>query len=163
RGRDGAAQDQARAEAAVPHAARAIRADHGDDLLPRTDVGPRRPHVGAPHHLARDRPRDLLRLRPLPQRRAHGEPGPELLTARRRTRGAFSGARGPLALVPLAALVCAACARPAPPPPTPRSVLLVTIDTLRADRVAVYGDAQARTPQLDALARGGVLFERAYS
>ena len=42
-------------------------------------------------------------------------------------------------------------------------MLLVTIDTLRADRVAVYGDAQARTPQLDALARGGVLFEHAYS
>ena len=29
------------------------------------------------------------------------------------------------------------------------------IDTLRADRVGAYGDAQARTPQLDALARDG--------
>jgi arylsulfatase A-like enzyme len=60
-------------------------------------------------------------------------------------------------------LACAACTqaqRPAAPPP---SVLLVTIDTLRADRLGAYGDAQARTPQLDALARTGVLFERAYT
>ena len=64
----------------------------------------------------------------------------------------------------LAALVaCSACTRAQRPAPKPPSVLLVTIDTLRADRVGAYGDAQARTPQLDALARSGVLFERAYS
>jgi arylsulfatase A-like enzyme len=39
----------------------------------------------------------------------------------------------------------------------------VTIDTLRADRVGAYGDASARTPVLDRLAREGVLFERALS
>lgn len=49
------------------------------------------------------------------------------------------------------------------PPPRPSSLLLVTIDTLRADRVGAYGDASARTPNLDALAGGGVLFERAFS
>jgi arylsulfatase A-like enzyme len=43
------------------------------------------------------------------------------------------------------------------------SILLVTIDTLRADRVGAYGDAQARTPHLDALARSGLAFDRAYS
>jgi Flp pilus assembly protein TadD len=58
-------------------------------------------------------------------------------------------------------LVPAACARPAPAGPA--SVLLVTIDTLRADRVGAYGDAAARTPRLDALAREGVVFERAFS
>jgi arylsulfatase A-like enzyme len=42
-------------------------------------------------------------------------------------------------------------------------VLLVTIDTLRADRVGAYGDAAARTPRLDALAREGTLFEAAFS
>jgi choline-sulfatase len=40
-------------------------------------------------------------------------------------------------------------------------VLLVTIDTLRADHVGCYGDAAASTPTLDALARRGVRFETA--
>lgn len=46
---------------------------------------------------------------------------------------------------------------------TPRgpSVLLVTIDTLRADHVGAYGAAFAATPTLDALAREGVRFEKA--
>ena len=44
-----------------------------------------------------------------------------------------------------------------------RHVLLVTIDTLRADRVGCYGYAAARTPTLDALARRGVRFSRAYA
>ncbi len=38
------------------------------------------------------------------------------------------------------------------------SVLLITIDTLRADHVGAYGYSQARTPQLDNLAKRGVLF-----
>jgi arylsulfatase A-like enzyme/Tfp pilus assembly protein PilF len=42
-------------------------------------------------------------------------------------------------------------------------VLLITIDTLRADRVGVYGAKRAETPTMDALARDGILFERAYS
>ncbi len=41
------------------------------------------------------------------------------------------------------------------------SVLLVTIDTLRADRLGCYGHQGARTPNLDALARRGVRFETA--
>ena len=44
-----------------------------------------------------------------------------------------------------------------------RSVLLVTIDTLRADRLGCYGDTAARTPRLDALAAQGTLFERAFT
>jgi len=40
-------------------------------------------------------------------------------------------------------------------------VVLVTIDTLRADRVGSYGDREARTPNLDALARTGVRFDQA--
>jgi arylsulfatase A-like enzyme/tetratricopeptide (TPR) repeat protein len=43
------------------------------------------------------------------------------------------------------------------------SLLLVTIDTLRADHVGVYGDADAETPSLDALARRGARFEQAHS
>jgi arylsulfatase A-like enzyme len=57
----------------------------------------------------------------------------------------------------------AACARPAPPADVPPSVLLVTIDTLRADRLGCYGDRAAKTPHADALARAGVLFEAAYT
>jgi arylsulfatase A-like enzyme/Tfp pilus assembly protein PilF len=38
------------------------------------------------------------------------------------------------------------------------NVLLVTIDTLRADRLGAYGYAQARTPAIDGLARRSVRF-----
>ena len=49
------------------------------------------------------------------------------------------------------------------PPAQPPSVLLITIDTLRADRVGAYGDRTARTPALDALAREGTRFDRAFA
>lgn len=42
----------------------------------------------------------------------------------------------------------------------PPNVLLVTLDTTRADRLGACGYAAARTPVLDRLARDGVLFER---
>lgn len=43
------------------------------------------------------------------------------------------------------------------------NLLLVVIDTLRADHVGAYGYARATTPNLDRLARQGVRFDRAYS
>jgi choline-sulfatase len=46
-------------------------------------------------------------------------------------------------------------------PPDRPNVLLVTIDTLRADHVGCYGYQDASTPTLDALARRGVRFETA--
>jgi choline-sulfatase len=45
----------------------------------------------------------------------------------------------------------------------PRHVVIVTIDTLRADHVGAYGYTNARTPTLDRLAREGVRFDRAYA
>ncbi len=48
-------------------------------------------------------------------------------------------------------------------PAGPRGVVLVTIDTLRADRIGAYGYARARTPVIDALARRGTRFDRAYA
>jgi len=42
-------------------------------------------------------------------------------------------------------------------------VLLVTVDTLRADHLASYGHPRVRTPHLDRLAAEGVRFARAYS
>lgn len=43
------------------------------------------------------------------------------------------------------------------------SVLLVTLDTTRADRIGAYGHALADTPTVDALAERGTRFARAYS
>jgi arylsulfatase A-like enzyme/tetratricopeptide (TPR) repeat protein len=45
----------------------------------------------------------------------------------------------------------------------PRSVVLVTLDTVRADRLGCYGYRAAVTPVLDRFAREGVRFERATS
>src|SRR5215471_2384890 len=63
-------------------------------------------------------------------------------------------------------LLAGACASRAPASkatPSVRNVVLMTIDTLRADHVGVYGYSAARTPTLDALARDGVRFERAFA
>lgn len=90
----------------------------------------------------------------------------------RRTRAWFG--------VCIATLVLAACGDDAPPKApsssaapaaadaAPRAgaasgfnVLLVTLDTVRADALGCYGDAKAHTPVLDRLAQTGARFERA--
>src|SRR2546425_2113868 len=38
------------------------------------------------------------------------------------------------------------------------SVILISVDTLRADRLSCYGSKRAPTPHIDAIARGGTLF-----
>lgn len=43
----------------------------------------------------------------------------------------------------------------------PRNVILISIDTLRQDRLGAYGYDRPTTPHLDALAARGVLFENA--
>ena len=43
------------------------------------------------------------------------------------------------------------------------SILIVSIDTLRADHLPAYGYAAGRTPNIDRMARDGVVFENAYS
>ncbi len=45
----------------------------------------------------------------------------------------------------------------------PPNVLLITVDTLRADRLGCYGYRQIKTPNIDELARGGVRFDHAYA
>jgi choline-sulfatase len=42
-------------------------------------------------------------------------------------------------------------------------VILICVDTLRADRLPAYGYRQVQTPNLDALRRDAVLFENAYA
>jgi arylsulfatase A-like enzyme/tetratricopeptide (TPR) repeat protein len=43
------------------------------------------------------------------------------------------------------------------------NLLLVTIDTLRADRLSCYSPEHIKTPRIDGLAAKGVLFERAFA
>lgn len=45
----------------------------------------------------------------------------------------------------------------------PINVVLITIDTVRADHLGCYGNKNIHTPTLDGLARDGVVFERAIS
>ena len=60
----------------------------------------------------------------------------------------------------IGALLLAAAASAAPAPP---SVVLVTLDTTRADHLGCYGSTRALTPNIDAIARSGVRFENAFS
>ena len=76
----------------------------------------------------------------------------------------MTGGRRAAALLAVGALSLAACRRSAPPGPFPAApIVLVSVDTLRADRLGLYGYAQATTPVLDALARESVVFEDAVS
>jgi len=58
-----------------------------------------------------------------------------------------------------ASLNSALCAQQDAPP----NVLVITIDTLRADHLGCYGYDKIRTPNIDSLARDGARFERAYT
>jgi arylsulfatase A-like enzyme len=64
-------------------------------------------------------------------------------------------------IIGIAAVACRSAAPPAPV--SARSLVLITIDTLRADRVGAYGDPSARTPAIDDLARSGTLFRQAFA
>jgi arylsulfatase len=44
-----------------------------------------------------------------------------------------------------------------------RHLILITVDTLRADRLGAYGYTEAHTPAIDALAGESLRFERAYA
>ncbi len=92
-----------------------------------------------------------------------------VLVARSGRSGRSGGARAALALVALLATV-AACspdsgAPPSPPgfpePPLPdsASLLLVTLDTFRADAAGCGGSPIGRTPYLDRISRTGLQFE----
>jgi arylsulfatase A-like enzyme len=67
------------------------------------------------------------------------------------------------AAVPLPLLLLLALACSAPDERARANVLLVTLDTTRADRLGVYGHARPTSPNLDALASEAIVFERAYS
>lgn len=73
-----------------------------------------------------------------------------------------SSARGILLLAALGGTLgnCAEPGRPAVELPL-RPIVVVTIDTLRADRLGTYGYGRDTSPVLDGLARQGTTFERA--
>ena len=78
---------------------------------------------------------------------------------RMQSRGLFLLSLATLALV-------AGCSRSATPGDSTggaRNVILISIDTLRADHLSTYGYAKLQTPNLDRLAGEGVLFEQAIS
>jgi arylsulfatase A-like enzyme len=54
---------------------------------------------------------------------------------------------------------------PAEPAPAkaPRNVLVISLDTLRADRLGAYGNTQQLTPHLDRIASQGTAFMQAYA
>src|SRR5262245_11166315 len=43
----------------------------------------------------------------------------------------------------------------------PLNIVMITIDTLRADHLGCYGNTRIATPNLDNLAQRGILFENA--
>jgi len=43
------------------------------------------------------------------------------------------------------------------------NVLLITIDTLRTDRLSCYSSEHLKTPNIDSLAKKGILFSRAFA
>src|SRR5258705_5884657 len=48
-------------------------------------------------------------------------------------------------------------------PPHQGPIVLITVDGLRADTLPAYGGAAGATPNIDALAGRGIVFERAYT
>lgn len=77
-----------------------------------------------------------------------------------------------LGIVPGAALLlwCAACTHEQPAPTSPpevaagaRNLILISVDTLRADRLGAYGYDRPTSPFLDQLAAEGAVFENARS
>jgi arylsulfatase A-like enzyme/Flp pilus assembly protein TadD len=67
-----------------------------------------------------------------------------------------------LAVLVTASLLSWAYAASAAPVASP-NVVVITIDTLRADHLGCYGYKQIRTPNIDELAAQGARFERAYT
>ena len=68
-----------------------------------------------------------------------------------------------LAVLVLAVAGCSKESVDAYQAPTGTPVVLISIDTLRADRLPAYGYDGVETPALDRLRRDGILYERAYS
>ncbi|MBU0638788.1 MAG: sulfatase-like hydrolase/transferase [Planctomycetes bacterium] len=60
------------------------------------------------------------------------------------------------------ALPAAATPPAAPPPPPPPNIVLISVDTLRADHLGCYGYFRDTSPNIDAFAREALFFEQAF-
>jgi arylsulfatase A-like enzyme len=67
------------------------------------------------------------------------------------------------AALALSALVSAACKGEPPRPHRPRNVILIVVDTLRADRLSAFGYGRPTSPNLAAFAGNAVRFDAARS
>jgi predicted AlkP superfamily pyrophosphatase or phosphodiesterase len=87
---------------------------------------------------------------------AHATNGSSRITVQRMTSGHVLTAS-------IVAVVLGACSQPSEPEPERLAVLLIVVDTLRADRLGFYGCPRATSPLLDDWATRGAVFERSYA
>lgn len=92
-----------------------------------------------------------------PPRESGSTPAPPARTGRRRIRVAL------VALLGASAVGMLVWTLRTPPVRVTGPIILISIDTLRADRLPAYGYAALDTPAIDTLAGDAILFERAYS
>jgi choline-sulfatase len=81
-------------------------------------------------------------------------------------KGGLTGfTRAPIVTVVLVSMTGAGGCwwRPFHQPPAPLGVVIITLDTTRADRLSAYGFMDAAMPHLDRLAREGAVFDQATS
>jgi arylsulfatase A-like enzyme len=88
----------------------------------------------------------------LPDERRRGDP-----TLQRRS------CRGLGPWIAVALLLVAGCGTQPRPLEPPRGIVLIVLDTLRADGLSAYGNPRDTSPAIDSLATRGVLFENAMS
>jgi arylsulfatase A-like enzyme len=73
----------------------------------------------------------------------------------------MGAARASSRLLAVTAACLLACSRPPAAKPRAENVVLITVDTLRADRLGCYGSRDVATPRLDRIAAEGALAEDA--
>ena len=78
-------------------------------------------------------------------------------------RGGVGAARSLAAIVAFAGLLAPACRRDGGLVFPGAPVILISVDTLRADHLPAYGYRGVETPHLDALRKDGILYENAYA
>ena len=66
-------------------------------------------------------------------------------------------------VVGIACLILAACSAPESKPERPRNLVLISIETLVADRMSAYGHARATTPAIDVLQQDTLRFTNAFT
>ena len=85
------------------------------------------------------------------------------LASRRANRLAFLCAGGAILVLPTLSVLTRLVTAPQRPTASAPNIVLIVADTLRADHLGVYDYLRPTSPNLDAWAEGGVVFQRAYS